>query len=38
MFGGCPKWERGKSEDAQPKLAETTVLEFGMKLVKMLTG
>ena len=29
MFGGCPKWEEGKSEDAQPKLAETTVLEFG---------
>jgi len=29
MFGGCPKWEKGKSHDAQPKLAETTVLEFG---------
>ena len=29
MFGGCPKWERGKSDDALPKLAETTVLEFG---------
>ena len=29
MFGGCPKVEEGKSEDAQPKLAETTVLEFG---------
>ena len=29
MFGGCPKWERGKSDDVQPKLAETTVLEFG---------
>ena len=29
MFGGCPKWEGGKSSDAQPKLAETTVLEFG---------
>ena len=29
MYGGCPKWEWGKSDDTQPKLAETTVLEFG---------
>ena len=29
MFGGCPKWERGKIDDAQQKLAKTTVLEFG---------
>ena len=29
MFGGCPKWEGVKSDDAQPKLAETTALEFG---------
>ena len=29
MFGGCPKWEVGKSIDAQQKLADTTVLEFG---------
>ena len=29
MFGGCPKLERGKSDDAQLKLAKTTVLEFG---------
>ena len=29
MFGGCPKWEMGKSCDALPKLAETTVLDFG---------
>ena len=29
MFGGCPKWERGKSLDALPKLAKTSVLEFG---------
>ena len=29
MFGGCPKWEWGKSEDAQQKLAKTTVLDFG---------
>ena len=29
MFGGCPKWEGGKSDNAQPKLAETSVLEFG---------
>ena len=29
MFGGCPKWEGGKSADALPKLVETTVLEFG---------
>ena len=29
MFGGCPKWVRGKSVDALPKLAKTTVLDFG---------
>ena len=29
MFGGCPKWESGKSHDAQQKLAKTTVLDFG---------
>ena len=29
MFGGCPKWELGKSEDTQQKLAKTTVLDFG---------
>ena len=29
MFGGCPKWERGKSVDALQKLAKTTVLDFG---------
>jgi len=29
MFGGCPKWEDGKSLDAQQKLAQTTVLGFG---------
>ena len=29
MFGGCPKWDWLKSDDAQPKLAETTVLDFG---------
>ena len=29
MFGGCPKFESGKSFDAQQKLAKTTVLEFG---------
>ena len=29
MFGGCPKNDLRKSEDALPKLAETTVLEFG---------
>ena len=29
MFGGCPKWEWGKSADAQQKLAKTTVLDFG---------
>ena len=26
MFGGCPKWERQKTDDAQ---AKTTVLVFG---------
>ena len=29
MFGGCPKYELGKSVDALPKLAKTTLLEFG---------
>ena len=29
MFGGCPKWESGKTDDTQQKLAKTTVLEFG---------
>ena len=29
MFGGSPKWERGKSDDAQQKLAKTAVLDFG---------
>ena len=29
MFGGCQKWEKGKSDDLQQKLAKTTVLEFG---------
>lgn len=29
MFGGCPKWQWGRSEHAQQKLAKTTVLEFG---------
>ena len=29
MFGGCPKWELGKSLYAQQKLAKTTVLDFG---------
>ena len=29
MFGGCPKWEWGKSVDTQQKLAKTTVLDFG---------
>ena len=28
MFGGCPKWEWGKSLEALPSLAKTTVLEF----------
>ena len=29
MFGGCRKWEWGKSEDTKQKLAKTTVLDFG---------
>ena len=29
MYGGCPKWQWGKSEYDQQKLAKTTVLEFG---------
>ena len=29
MFGGCPKLEGVKPDDALLKVAETTVLEFG---------
>ena len=29
MFGGSPKWESGRTDAAQQKLAKTTVLEFG---------
>ena len=29
IFGGSPKFETGKSLDALPKLAKTTVLDFG---------
>ena len=29
MFGGCPKFEKKKTDDAQQKLAKTTVLDFG---------
>ena len=32
MFGGCPKFESGKSADALLKLAKTTVLEFGEQI------
>ena len=28
MFGGCPKWD-GEKPNALPKLAKTSVLEFG---------
>lgn len=28
-FGGCPMWEKRKSTEDQPKIATTTVLEFG---------
>ena len=34
MFGGCPKWESGKSHDAQQKLAKTTVLDFGEQITQ----
>ena len=29
MFGGCPKFEQGKSDAALEKLAKTVVLDFG---------
>ena len=29
MFGGCPKWQWGKSEHNQQNLAKTAILEFG---------
>ena len=35
MFGGCPKWESGKSPAALQKLAKTTVLEFGEQNTNM---
>lgn len=28
-FGGCPMWEKRNSTEDQPKIATTTVLEFG---------
>jgi len=28
MFGGCPKWEMGKSVGVQQKLAKTILLDF----------
>ena len=31
MFGGCQKWEKGKSDKAQQKLAKTTVVQFGKR-------
>ena len=37
MFGGCLKWERGKSADALPKLAKSTVLEFGKHNTQIVT-
>ena len=29
LFGGCPNFERGKSDNALQKLAKTAVLDFG---------
>ena len=29
MFGGCHKYKPGVKDNKQPKLAETTVLQFG---------
>jgi len=29
MLGGCPKWDLEKPPQAQSKISETTVLEFG---------
>ena len=28
-FGGCPSFDPEGTDDSQPKLADTTVLEFG---------
>ena len=28
-FGGCPEWDSNRSYDDDPKLADTTVMEFG---------
>ena len=28
-FGGCPEWDSKRSLDDDPKLADTTVMEFG---------
>ena len=28
-FGGCPEYDDNKSDDDLPKLADTTVMEFG---------
>jgi len=29
MFGGCPSYDHSTSYDDDPKLADTTVMEFG---------
>ena len=36
MFGGCPKYERGKSYVAQQKLAKTAILDFGEQNTHMI--
>ena len=28
-FGGCPEWDLNRSIDDDPKLTDTTVMEFG---------
>ena len=34
MFGGCPKWKKDTPHGDLPKLAKSTVLEFGEHLAK----
>jgi len=32
MFGGCPTYDRDRSLDDDPKLDDTTVMEFGEQI------
>ena len=37
-FGGCPSFDPNRSHDDDPKLADTTILEFGENTIPHCTG